>query len=74
MGLMNTLDKFLKDRGVKTAYRFWKDTTLPQSTAYRLFKDRSVYPDKKAVEAICEKYSAQPGDFLVYTSAVKSND
>lgn len=66
MGLMNTLDKFLADRGVTTAYRFEKDTGLPESTARRLFKNRNVYPDKKAVIAICKAYKAKPGDFLDY--------
>lgn len=66
MGLMNTLDVFLKERGVTTAYRFEKDTGLKETTARRLFKNRDVYPDKESVIKICRAYAAQPGDFLVY--------
>lgn len=64
--IINVLDEFLQNKGVKTAYRFQKDTGLPEATAYRLFKQREVYPDKKSQEVICRVCNAQPGDFLRY--------
>jgi len=66
MALMNTLDNFLKQHGVETAYRFQKDTGLAEATARRLFKRRDVYPDAASTMKICKAYSAQPGDFLIY--------
>mgnify|MGYP001788462281 CR=1 FL=1 len=64
MEIMNTLNVFLKERGVVKQSVFIRDTGLKEATARRLFKDRSVYPDRASVVSICRAYKAQPGDFL----------
>lgn len=68
MGLMNTINELAKAHGIKNAYQFAKrlEGAVPVSTARRLYQRREVYPDKKAVLAICKVFNAQPGDFLVY--------
>lgn len=66
MMIVNTLDTFLEKRGVKTAYRFQKDTGLAEATARRLFKRRDVFPDKSSIAKICEAYRVKPGEFLDY--------
>jgi DNA-binding Xre family transcriptional regulator len=67
MALMNKIDSFAKERGVPSANQFWKKTGLPRATAFRLFRDRDAYPDRKSVESICRAFQAQPGEFLSYT-------
>jgi DNA-binding Xre family transcriptional regulator len=62
--VINRLKEFLDSRGVTSGYQFWKDTGLPQSTAFRLYSDRSVYPSKKVMDIICRTYNAKPGDLL----------
>lgn len=66
MPMINTLNEFLATKGVNTAYKFHKETGLPQATAYRLFNKRDVYPDQRTQEIICRTFNAQPGDFLRY--------
>ncbi|MBD1882142.1 helix-turn-helix transcriptional regulator [Coleofasciculus sp. FACHB-T130] len=73
MAMINTLEDFLKGRGVETPYQFWKDTGLAQATAYRLFRKRAAYPSKEAQDAICRTYAAQPGDFLRYVPDEESD-
>lgn len=66
MAMINTLKKFLEEKGVTTSYRFAKDVGIPQSTALRLFNNPDAYPSKETQDAICKTYNAQPGDFLAY--------
>lgn len=66
MALVNTLDKFLKERGVERIVQFQRDTGLPEATARRLFKRRDVFPDKASIDKICKAYKARPGEFLDY--------
>ncbi len=66
MAMINRIQAFALERGCHNAYRFWKATGLPQSTAYRLYNDPTAYPSKENQEAICRAFNAQPGDFLQY--------
>jgi len=66
MGLMNRIKEFGFEKGIPSANKFWQHTGLSRATAFRLWRDRSVYPDRTTVEAICKKLNAQPGDFLIY--------
>ena len=66
MTMINKIQAFVKERGCHNAYRFWKATGLPQSTAYRLYNDPTAYPSKENQETICQAFNAQPGDFLQY--------
>ncbi len=70
---MNRIQEFAKERGCKSGYRFWQQTGLPQATAYRLWRDASVWPDKGNVQAICEAFDAQPGEFL-YVAEIEGGD
>ncbi len=66
MGLMNRIQEFGKEKGIPSANKFWQITGLPRATAFRLWRDRNIYPDRTTVEVICKKLKAQPGDFLIY--------
>ncbi|MER3491940.1 MAG: XRE family transcriptional regulator [Mastigocladus sp. ERB_26_2] len=66
MGLINRIQEFGKEKGIPSANKFWQITGLPRATAFRLWRDRSIYPDRGSVEVICKKLNAQPGDFLNY--------
>jgi DNA-binding Xre family transcriptional regulator len=66
MGLMNRIKEFGKEKGIPSANKFWQTTGLPRATAFRLWRDRSIYPDRSTVEVICKTLKAQPGDFLIY--------
>lgn len=63
---MNRIQEFAKERGIPSANQFWQKTELPRATAFRLWRDRSIYPDKNSVIAICRAFQSQPGDFLVF--------
>ncbi|MBW4540695.1 MAG: helix-turn-helix transcriptional regulator [Myxacorys chilensis ATA2-1-KO14] len=63
---MNRIQEFGKEKGIPSANKFWQKTGLPRATAFRLWRDRNIYPDRATVEAICRTLNAQPGDFLVF--------
>ena len=69
MAVINRIKEFLDSRGVTSGYQFWKETGLPQSTAFRLYGDRNVYPSKKVASIICSTYNVEPGEFLGYVPA-----
>lgn len=64
--LSNRIQEFGKEKGIPSANKFWQITGLPRATAFRLWRDRDIYPDRTTVEVICKKLNAQPGDFLIY--------
>ncbi len=47
-----------------SAYRFWQDTQLSRSTAYRLYNDGSYIPTGDVLDKICSKYKIKPGLIL----------
>ncbi len=59
--------KCLVDSMNKTRYQFWKETSLSQNTAYRLYDDPTYIPGPSVMDKICNTYPGiQPGDFVVY--------
>lgn len=64
MQIHNRIDKVCAAANVKNAYQFWRDTALGQVVAYKLYNDRTAYPNQRAMEAICRAYRVQPGDVL----------
>lgn len=74
MAMINKIKKLAEERGCPNAYRFWKATGLPQSTAYRLYNDPNAYPSRENQEAICRAFKAQPGDFLQYEHELEQVD
>jgi DNA-binding Xre family transcriptional regulator len=73
MGLMNRIQEFGIELGIPSANKFWQITGLPRATAFRLWRDRSIYPDRATVEVICFKLNAQPGDFLIYIQTTEKD-
>lgn len=71
MPVINTIKEFVDARGL-TVYRFWRDTGIAQATAYRLYRNPNVLPAGSVMEAICETYDCQPGDFLLYTPGMRT--
>ncbi len=71
--LLNRIQEFGKEKGIPSANKFWQATELPRATAFRLWRDRSIYPDRGTVEVICKKLKAQPGDFLVYIESAEGD-
>ncbi len=47
-----------------SAYRFWKDTDLSRTTAYRLYNDTSYIPTGDVLDKICSTYRIKPGLIL----------
>ncbi|MGF1489875.1 MAG: helix-turn-helix domain-containing protein [Prochloraceae cyanobacterium] len=47
-----------------SAYRFWKDTQLSRTTAYRLYNDSSYIPTGEVLDKICSTYKIKPGVIL----------
>lgn len=66
--LLNSVQQLGKEQGVLSANQFWQQTGIPRATAFRLWRDRSAYPNRATVEKICKTFSVQPGEFLVYTA------
>lgn len=66
MMLSNKIKELAKSHGCSTAYKLSKETGIPRTTAYRLWSRPDVYPSRESLEAICEAFDAQPGDFLEY--------
>jgi hypothetical protein len=67
MPMINRIQKFLtEERKVPTPYRFWKDTGISRPIAYDLWNNPYKLPDARAYSRICDCYSAQPCDFLVW--------
>lgn len=63
---MNRIKEVLTSKGVSSGYKFWKQSGLSQTTAYRIWREPAVYPDKETTETICKVFGLQPGDFLYY--------
>ena len=69
MPMINKIQEFLTEkRQVSTPYRFWKDTGISRPIAYDLWNNRYKLPDARSYSRICDRYSAQPCDFLVWVS------
>ncbi|QYO62645.1 helix-turn-helix domain-containing protein [Leptolyngbya sp. 7M] len=66
MPIRNTIKAVAASKGDNTNYKFWKRTGFPQSTAYRIYRDPTVYPSAPVLEVICKVYGVQPGDCLEY--------
>lgn len=66
MPIYNKIKALANSNGDNTNYQFWKRSGLPQSTAYRLYRDPKIYPSENALAAICAAYNVQPGDCLEY--------
>jgi len=47
-----------------SAYRFWQDTQLSRSTAYRLYNDAGYIPTGDVLDKICSCYKIKPGLIL----------
>ena len=47
-----------------SAYRFWQDTQLSRSTAYRLYNDASYIPTGDVLDKVCSTYKVKPGLIL----------
>lgn len=70
--LLNRIQEFGREQGISSANQFWQRTGLPRATAFRLWRNRDVYPDRATVETICKTFNGQPGDFLVYSADRKN--
>ncbi len=66
MPIYNKIKVLANCNGDDTNYKFWKRSGLPQSTAYRLYRNPQVYPSESVLAAICAAYGVQPGDCLEY--------
>jgi DNA-binding Xre family transcriptional regulator len=66
MPIRNKIKAIAGSKGDDTNYKFWKRTGLPQSTAYRIYRDATVYPSEAVMSLICKVYGVQPGDCLEY--------
>ena len=66
MPIRNTIKALAAAKGDDTNYKFWKRSGLPQSTAYRIYRNSDVYPSAPVLEVICQVYGVQPGDCLEY--------
>ena len=66
MPIRNKIKALAAYKGDDTNYKFWKRTGLPQSTAYRVYRDAKVFPSEAVLSIICKVYEAQPGDCLEY--------
>ena len=69
--MINRIKEFLDNRPDPIAgnpstspYRFWKDTQLSRTTAYRLYNDPSYIPTGDVLEKICSTYRIKPGVIL----------
>ncbi len=71
MTVFNRIKEFLDNRpdpisgsDSTSAYRFWKDTDLSRTTAYRLYNDSSYIPTGEVLDKICSTYRIKPGLIL----------
>lgn len=75
MPLINRIEEMVREQGCKNPYEFWRRARgLSQAAAYRLYRDKKIYPSKKTQEIICEAFNVQPGDFLCYFSERKNTN
>lgn len=74
MPIYNKIKALANSNGDNTNYQFWKRSGLPQSTAYRLYRDSKIYPSENALVAICAAYNVQPGDCLEYVPDTVSDE
>ena len=49
-----------------TRYRFWKQTGISRSVAYKLCDDPFYIPRTNVIDIICRVFRVQPGDLLEY--------
>ena len=66
MSIRNKIKAMAVSKGDTTNYKFWQRSGLPQSTAYRVYRDPKVYPSESVLSTICQAYGVQPGDCLEY--------
>jgi len=71
MTVFNRIKEFLNShpdsvtgKPFTSAYRFWQDTQLSRSTAYRLYNDASYIPTGDVLDKICSSYKIKPGLIL----------
>lgn len=72
MPIYNKFKALANSNGDNTNYKFWKRTGLPQSKAYRVYRDSTAYPAQNVLAAICAAYNVQPGDCLEYVTETKA--
>lgn len=63
MPVRNRVKEFLDARGL-SAYQFIKETGIAPTTGYKLAKDESHLPSVRVLEAMCDCYRVQPGEFI----------
>lgn len=68
MPIRNKVKDLAISKGDNTNYKFWKRSGLSQTTAYRIYRDPTVYLSEVVLEIICKIYDAQPGDCLEYVA------
>lgn len=61
---LSTCPDSVTGKPLTSAYRFWQDTQLSRSTAYRLYNDPSYIPTGDVLEKICSSYRIKPGVIL----------
>jgi DNA-binding Xre family transcriptional regulator len=66
MPIHNKIKAMAASKGDATNYKFWQRSGLPQSTAYRVYRDPKIYPSESVLSTICKAYGVQPGDCLEY--------
>jgi DNA-binding Xre family transcriptional regulator len=74
MPIYNKIKALANSNGDNTNYKFWKRSGLAQSTAYRLYRDPTVYPSESVLATICAAYNVQPGDCLEYVSETVTDE
>ncbi|WNZ25670.1 helix-turn-helix transcriptional regulator [Leptolyngbya sp. NK1-12] len=66
MAIRNKVKAVAASKGDNTNYKFWKRTGFSQPTAYRVYRDPTVYLSESVLDTICKVYGVQPGDCLEY--------
>lgn len=74
MPIRNKIKALANSRGDNTNYKFWKRSGLPQTTAYRVYRDPTAYPSEAVLAIICAAYGVQPGDCLEYVPETASDE
>ena len=74
MPIYNKIKALANSHGDNTNYKFWKRSGLPQSTAYRVYRNSKAYPSESVLAIICAAYNVQPGDCLEYVPETVSDE
>lgn len=65
MPCRNTIKQFLDKKGI-TRYQLQKETGIGHSTAYRLYDDPTLIPQKPVLDKICDFYRCYPGELITW--------